>query len=285
MTSARRDLILYAVFLLVLAGIGAFCIPALRQSSESLTARALRTGAVRLGYAPEAPYAFVSPDGTVTGAWPEIARKVLQRMGIPRIEWMQGEFGSLLDDLNAGRCDIIASGMVITPERQTRASFSLPVAAIESGLLVRKGNPARFTGYADAAQRTSERIAVIQGAFEERLFLELHIPPHRLLPVPDARSGIASVREGRAAALALTLPTLRYVAQSDTGLEALAGYPAGGATPTLAAYAFRKQNVNFRKEFDHHLREFLNSAEYGALLRSFGFSGELPPLPTAGDEP
>lgn len=286
MHTTRNDLLVYAAFLLLLAGIAATCLPELQQTAQPLSERVRRTGVVRLAYAPEAPYAFRAPDGTVTGAWPEVARKVLRKMGIERTEWIQCEFGALLDDLDAGRCDIIASGMFITPERSKRAAFSLPVAVIEAGLLVRKGNPSRLAGYADAARREQGRIAVLQGAAEVKMLLTLNIPPQRLLPVPDAASGVAAVRAGQAEALALSLPTLRYVAREQKDVEALPAYPHDSPVrqSDLGAFVFRTVDDAFLQDFDRELRRFLASPEYAATVVPFGFAPDAPVLAASNEK-
>src|SRR5690606_26443062 len=75
-------------------------------------------GKVRIGYANEAPYAYMdSAENRITGEAVEIARVVLKRMGINEVEGVLTEFGSLIPGLQANRFDIIAAGMYITPER------------------------------------------------------------------------------------------------------------------------------------------------------------------------
>ena len=104
-------------------------------------ARSGRPGFIRIGYAVEAPYAFLTPDGELTGESPEVAKRITSRLGIPRITWRQVEFASLIDELDAGRIDMIASGMFVTEERARRVAFSIPTFHTHQALLVRAGNP------------------------------------------------------------------------------------------------------------------------------------------------
>ncbi len=86
----------------------------------SPTARALtleearQKGAVRIGFANEAPFGFADKDGEATGEAPEIARVVFHRMGIERVDAVLTEWASLIPGLRAGRFDVIAAGMFIT---------------------------------------------------------------------------------------------------------------------------------------------------------------------------
>lgn len=75
------------------------------------------SNSVRIGYANETPFAYTALDGSVTGESPEIVRKVFERMEIGTIKPVLTEWGSLIPGLRAGRFDLIAAGMYITPER------------------------------------------------------------------------------------------------------------------------------------------------------------------------
>src|SRR5690606_16634992 len=66
---------------------------------------------LRVGYAIEAPYAFLDEDGRVTGEAPETARWVARRLGRGEPEWVLTEFGSLIGQLQEGRFDVIACGL------------------------------------------------------------------------------------------------------------------------------------------------------------------------------
>ena len=138
-TDMRRGTRIAFAGAVVLAGVGAVA-GALCLADSSL--RALqRAGTIRVGYAVEAPYAFVTPDGEITGESPEMAKRIVGRLGIRSIVWRGMEFRSLIDELEAGNIDLIASGLFVTPERARRVAFSKVTFHVRSGLLVAKGNP------------------------------------------------------------------------------------------------------------------------------------------------
>src|SRR5690606_9449688 len=96
-------------------------------AAQSTLEAAKAAGTIRVGYANEAPYAYMdSGSNKVTGEAVEIARVVLKRMGVNEVEGVLTEFGSLIPGLQAKRFDIIAAGMYITPERCQQALFSNP---------------------------------------------------------------------------------------------------------------------------------------------------------------
>src|SRR5437667_64187 len=85
--------------------------------AETTFERAKAQGFIRIGFANEAPFGYATPDGKLTGEAPEVAKAVLAKMGIPQVDGVLTEFGSLIPGLKAGRFDIIAAGMFINPKR------------------------------------------------------------------------------------------------------------------------------------------------------------------------
>src|SRR5207249_581725 len=96
---------------------------------------------INIGISGEQPYGFTTPDGKVTGEAPEVARAVLQAMGIPEINAQQVEFSALIPSLNASRYDMVCAGMNITPQRCGQAAFSIPDYSALTAFMVPKGNP------------------------------------------------------------------------------------------------------------------------------------------------
>ena len=248
---------------------------------EDSWSRIRRTRTVRIGYAPEAPFAYRAPAGEVTGVDPELARQVFRRRGIDRIEWVQTEFRSLIPELLAGRFDMIAAGMVITPERTETIAFSRPTFEVLPALLVRDGEADRYADLGRLRDDGTARVAVLTGAFEEQVVRAAGIPAARVLRVPDAATGLESVRSGRVAALALTAPTVQHLAQQTHGLAVVRlqlGEPTGHDSGVArGAFGFRPTDASLRDAVDAELRELVGSADHRALAARFGFAdGDLP---------
>lgn len=66
-------------------------------------------GFIRVGFANEAPYGFADSSGKLTGEAAEVARKVFAKLGVPEIQGVLTEFGSLIPGLQAGRFDDVAA--------------------------------------------------------------------------------------------------------------------------------------------------------------------------------
>src|SRR5690625_4747921 len=95
-------------------------------SAQSTLEAARERGWVRVGFANEAPYAYATADGELTGQSVEVARAVLQRLGIDELDGVLAEFGSLIPGLQAGRWDMVSAAMAILPERCAQVDFANP---------------------------------------------------------------------------------------------------------------------------------------------------------------
>ncbi len=267
-----------AITLLVLAvGVGAWYYVGYE---EEQAAPQWSGGEIRVGYSSEPPYAFRAETGEVTGDAPEIAKAVLARCGITRIRWVLMDFSQTIPELLAGHIDMIANGMFITPERAARIAFSLPYARVGQGLLTRSGNPAALHAYADVAARDTVRVAVLDGAIEQQLLLGLGVPRQRLFVVPEPIDGLAAVRQGRADCLALSAPTVAWLAATaPQEVEVVSPFQQPSAMQAIGhcAFGFRSADRALREAVNRALRAYIGTPDHVKAVRPFGFGPETLP--------
>ena len=272
---------------LLLAAIAVACIfvtVSTRNShSDSLLMRVQRDGVLRIGYAIEAPYAFLDAEGVSTGLDIEVAKRIAARLSIPRLEWCQTSFGSLIQELESGRFDVIVAGLFITPERAKRIRYSEPTFHVRQAMLVQKGNPLALHAYEDVLAKPQARVAVMQGSIEQDIVSRLGVPAEQVLVVPDALTGRLAVETGLAACLALSSPTVDYMArQQSLGLTEIAApftQPEAGRVANVGygAVAFRKSDEDFCRAWNLQLKEFIGGAEHKELLNKFGLNEDVLP--------
>lgn len=236
------------------------------------------SGELRIGYAIEAPYAFLKPGGEVSGQAPEIAKRIARELGYQKIQWRQLEFHQLLDELEAGEIDVVAAGMFITPERSKRVSFSEPTARVSDALLVARGNPYGLQSYRQLLEQPERKIAVIAGAVEDTAFRQFGLSPRQLLLVPDALTGRVAVEAGQADCLALSAPTIRWMAlreqlgkteMVESCNDAASVFPENYG---YVAYAFRREADSLREAWNRAQRRLLSTVEHQRLVAEFGFT-------------
>lgn len=119
--SLRRHLWIWSTL-----GAGLLAAAAWWAGGDTSWRRVAAAGVLRVGYAVEAPYAFLIADGVPTGEGPESARQIAQRLGLARVDFVQVPFAELIPGLLERRYDLIAAGLFVTAERATRVRFSAP---------------------------------------------------------------------------------------------------------------------------------------------------------------
>ncbi|MFH1499028.1 MAG: ectoine/hydroxyectoine ABC transporter substrate-binding protein EhuB [Verrucomicrobiota bacterium] len=231
---------------------------------------------LRIGFAIEAPYAYLTEDGRVTGESPEIARRVAARLGYGEPEWVLTEFGSLVTQLREGRFDVVASGLFVTAERERLVAFSRPTLSVRPALLVAAGNPRELHSYADVARWGHVRVAVVAGSVEAEMLAGEGVPAERIVLVPDPPSGLALLKSGRVDGLALSRPTVVWLAALPAHAGTLEAAEPFEVSSTLSsarvAHAFRQEDKALRRAWDEALAGFLQGDEHRELLRGLGLA-------------
>src|SRR5882724_1789926 len=270
-----------------LAGLIAGCFAAALSGAvqaETTLEKAKRDGFIRVGFANESPYGYATPDGKLTGESPEVVKAVLAKIGIPQVDGVLTEFGSLIPGLEAGRFDIIAAGMFITPKRCAQVQFSEPTYGIGQAFLVVKGNPKNIRDYSTIAANKDLKLAVMAGAVEAGYAKDSGIPASQLVILPDQSSLVKAVQAGRADAAALTALSIADMASKNDGVESTPpfGTVAGKSVVGHGAIGFRKDDKDLYEAFNAELKKFIGSEEHIKLVTPFGFGkGFLPTKTTA----
>jgi polar amino acid transport system substrate-binding protein len=258
-------------------------------AAKSTLERAREAGKIRVGYANEAPYAWLdSKSGRLTGEAPEIARAVLADMGIREIEGVLTEFGSLIPGLNAGRFDIIAAGMYVLPERCKEVAFSNPTYSVGEALIVAPGNPAKLHSYQDVATSPDARLGVVAGTVEHGYAKAAGVPQERVIVFPDAPSALEGVVAGRVEAFGATSLTANdmLARMQDGRAERATPFSdpviEGKTARGYGAFAFRKEDKALLAAFNAELARLIGTPRHLEMIKAFGFTkAELPGSVTA----
>ena len=240
--------------------------------AETTLERIQRTGEIRIGYANEAPFAYTRPDGTVTGESPEITRVIFKTIGVTQVNAVLTEWGGLIPGLLAGRFDVIAAGMYVTPERQQQVSFTDPHYQIGDTLLVAKGNPRKLNSYASIVADKRVKLAIMSGTAEYGYARAAGVPDAQIMQVPNTIAQLQAVRTGRAQAAVGTQLTMRDLdVKGGSRVEAITDFKDDPAHIGYGALAFRKDDQDLRDAVNAALKSWLGSEEHLALVAPFGF--------------
>jgi polar amino acid transport system substrate-binding protein len=235
-------------------------------------------GFARIAIANEPPYTEISPDGKVTGAAPELARAIFQKLGVPEIVASVSEYGAMIPGLQARRFDIVDAGLFIKPERCRAVIFSEPNLCDAEAFAVKAGNPLNIASYKDIADNPDARVGAPGGGTEERLALEAGVPRDRVIVVPDGQSGIKMLQDGRIDAYGLPTLSIHDLLEraNDTNLALVS--PVKDTPIFCAGAAFNKADTDLRDAYDRVLAEMKQSGEFEKIVEPFGFPAEAASL-------
>jgi polar amino acid transport system substrate-binding protein len=250
-----------------------------KAHAETTFERAKSQGFIRVGFANEAPFGFATPDGKLTGEAPEVAKAVLAKIGIPQVDGVLTEFGSLIPGLKAGRFDIIAAGMFINPKRCAEIAFSEPSYGIGQAMLVKSGNPKGVKDYSSIKENADLKLAVMAGAVEGGYAKDAGVSEAQIVSLPDQSSLVAAVQSGRADGAALTALSIADMAKKADGVETTKpfGEVAGKSVKGHGGFGFRKEDTDLLEAFNSELKKFIGTPEHIALVTPFGFGEDYLP--------
>ncbi len=234
-------------------------------------------GHIRVAVANEIPYGYTDLDGQVKGIGPDVARHVMEQLGIPEIKWVTTNFGSLIPGLRADRFDMVAAEMAILPQRCKEVLFSEPNSSYGEGLLVAKGNPDNLHSF-EAFAKSDKKIAIMAGADQLEMLQALGVPADRMVTIATNADAISTVSTGRAAAYAATSPTVGQLASKTGKVEAAQDFTDpvidGQPVRSWGAFTFTPESKELRDAVSAELAKYKKTEGWEKTMAQYGFSPE-----------
>ena len=230
-------------------------------------------GFARIAIANEPPWTMVTTGGEVSGAAPDLARAVLNKMGVEDIVASVSEYGAMIPGVQARRFDMVAAGLFIKPERCEAVLFSQPDLCDAESFMIKAGNPLNLKSFADVAS-SGAKIGVVGGGTEEKLAIEAGVDRANIVVVPDPQSGAKLLQDGRIDVYALPVLSISDLLKKaeDPSLAMFA--PVENTPIFCAGVAFRKQDGALRDAYDVALAEIKASGEFAAIIEPYGYSAD-----------
>jgi Na+/H+-dicarboxylate symporter/ABC-type amino acid transport substrate-binding protein len=209
----------------------------------SLLETILARGILRVGYLPDSlPFAFFNGRGDLVGFDVDLGYRLAAELGV-RLEFVPIDRAALEDALGAGACDIVMSGVVITPGRASRTPFSTPYLDETLGLLVRDEARDRFADWKQINASGALRIAMPDVPYYVDRLREL-APGATFETFTDVKSmlgGNAAVDAiafpaERGSAWTLMYPAYTVVVPAPSTIRLPLAYPMARHDPAFASF-------------------------------------------------
>ncbi|AEQ50276.1 ectoine/hydroxyectoine ABC transporter substrate-binding protein EhuB [Pelagibacterium halotolerans] len=235
------------------------------------------SGSIRIAVANEIPYGYIDPvSGEAMGAGPDVAKHIVEELGVTDIEWITTDFSSLIPGLQADRFDMVAAEMAIIPTRCATVIYSEPNTSYGEGLLVPAGNPEGLSGYADFAENSDLTVAIMAGANQLDMMQALGVSEDQLVTISSNADAISTVATGRANAYAATGLTASELAGQSDDVEVAEGFTDpvidGTEQRSWGGFVFAQGNEDLRDAVNEVLAEYKQTDEWLASVSGYGFT-------------
>lgn len=230
---------------------------------------------ISVALAHEPPYTNYVAGGTLSGAAPDLLFRILKEFGVKELDPKILEFGAMIPSLQAGRVDVISTGLYINPVRCKAVLFSEPDLCTSEGFIVAKGNPKSIKSFADVAAQEGVRYGVCGGCSAEKRATESGVPRSRITIAPDHQSGIKMLLDGRIDVYAAPDLALRAAATAMSATDKLDVLQVAGEPVKCSGVAFRNDQRELRDAFDQKLKALKDSGEYDTIVAKYGFDPKL----------
>lgn len=216
------------------------------------------------------PYT-VEDGGEVTGPVPDVARAVLDTLGVTDVEIQVVREETLLQaGIATGRFDLVG-GLTIRPELCDSLAYTVPDHVSLTAFLVPAANPKGLTTYAEVAA-SGARLGVMGGLPEQQDARTGGVPQANIVALPDPAVLLEAVRAGEVDCAAFNDITLRDTVKTQgEGLAVTDPFQAPGRLPWVGAYAFPK-GADLLTSFNNRLRDLHESGDWLQLVAPFGFT-------------
>lgn len=200
-------------------------------------------GTLRIGISEFVPWAMPAKRGGHVGYDIDLGVKIAKDMGV-RADFKVYEWKDIIPALESGEVDIIAAGIVVTPQRALRINFTDAIAMSGAGMATNT----HMTRDIDSLQQLNHPdivIATVTDTFSEgvarSLFDEAEIHSH--VSQEDAEKEIL---EGRAHAYISTMPAVQFVVMNNSdAIDLPLNDPLVGWAEALAVRKGEQELLNF----------------------------------------
>jgi polar amino acid transport system substrate-binding protein len=164
-----------------------------RPSSNTL-ANIQKNGVLRVGVATNAPWVLHDKNGQWLGLDVDLVQQFAQDMRW-KIELVPTTWATGIDDLHAGRFDLLAAGLSVTPQRALLVKYSQPYGSFALGLVVNRKSLGKDDLLTLETGKGKHRVGVLSGTVTAASAKE-YLGNSDLVEINDESKAIQDLRSG-----------------------------------------------------------------------------------------
>jgi len=205
---------------------------------------------LKIGVSPDYPPLAYKQEGEVVGIEADNARALGSLMGVP-VTLVEIPFAELLTALQAGKIDVVMSGMSVTPERSEQVQFVDPYMDMGQMAIVHRDRVGSFA-QPWAIYREGIRVGVEPGTTGAQ-YAEAELKEAEIKYFADAEAAFAGLRSGEIHLYIHDAPTSWQLATSGDNDDLISLYHP--LTSESLAWAVRKDDQVLVQELNSALEK------------------------------
>lgn len=225
-----------------------------------------KNGKIVVGTSPDyPPFEFLVSEGgnsKVVGADIDLANKLAEKMGV-KVEVKTMDFDALIPALQAGKVDVVITGMSPNEARKKSVDFSDIYFKGENGVLVAEKNVDKIKSEDDLKKL---KLGVQKGSTQETYIKEsLKLKDYKALAaVPDLAMDL---KNGKIDAIVLNNKVAKINEGKYSGIKvANVKLTSGGEEEAMAIAVKKGNNAKLIEELNKGIKELNDSGEYDKIL-------------------
>jgi polar amino acid transport system substrate-binding protein len=211
---------------------------------------------------PYAPFEYNDDAGALRGIDVDMVKAITGRLGISA-DFQDTNFDAIFAALKAGKCDMIASSVSITPDREKQNLFSQGYFQIHQSLLVRKGDEAKYN---DLPALKGKTIGV-QSETTGAAYAKAHNPGASIREFTKADEMFTALKANQVDAILQDEPVNAYNAKT-TGQTVLAKVFTDQAAENYG-FVIPKGRDDLKKAIDDALTQIRSDDTYRTILTNY----------------
>jgi polar amino acid transport system substrate-binding protein len=247
-------------------------------NAASTKDRVLGSKTVTAGIHNAKPWGYLTSDGKVEGFNADIVKAVFEPLGV-KVNFVVGDFGSLIPGLIANRFDLVDDSVVITPERCKIVAFANPELTSVDAVLVKKGNPKQIHSYDDVIRNPALKIGGSRGSQQAKNAAFAGVKGDQLQLFQNTESTVSALTSNRVDGITFTSGTANAMLTSpelSAGIERASpftGRTDGHGKPyaSYVATVFRPDESDLRDFYNNRLAELKADGTIARIMARYGF--------------
>ena len=213
------------------------------------------------------PFTVMQPNGTPVGFDVDLMNIIAKKYGW-KIVYKPWDWSTIVQALENGDIDVIASGMTFNAPRSQKIWFSVPYYSYVHQLVTLSSDVRSMSEILNSGEYIAVQIGSTADEWADKLLRSGY--NFRKLGLDSYVTALQALLDGRASALITDSAFLKPYLKSNPNVAAKLRVVGELGAPKVYAIATRPQDKWLRDKINEALEELMNSPEWIKLLRKWG---------------